>query len=279
MASTNNQTSSPKLRVMLWTPPRSLSSVFTQCVSSRDNVEVFFEVYTCAAHGGPEKKFKTPGGMPNVVREPLYTYDYVKNQLEADYPGRDMVFAKDMADAIDGRYEKIPKGFVHTFLIRHPGRVFPSLVRLAHSAPPFMGKVSFKELNPGAGEGFKELWDLFEYVTNTLKQPAIVVDTDDLVQNPGPIMKQYCKKIGFPYGDDLLQWEPDLVTKNKWHIANSHMMGNQMMGTYKRAFGSTCFEGGQRKEVNYEDESDEVKESIAFCMPFYEKMLAHKIKV
>ena len=159
-------------KAVAWGVPRSLSSVFTQCISSRGNVEVFFEYFATAAHGGPEKIFKTPGNLPNDVREPDFTFQYVKDQLEAEYPGRDMIFLKGMAYAIDGRYDKLPEGFLHTFLIRHPGRVFPSLVRLAGNFPPIFGDVSFKELNPGPGQGYKEQWDLFQYVTKELKQPS-----------------------------------------------------------------------------------------------------------
>ncbi|XP_072030221.1 uncharacterized protein [Amphiura filiformis] len=267
----------PPLRVIAWGVPRSLSSVFTQCISSKGNVEVFFESFCTAAHGGPEKIFKTPGNLPDDVREPLMTFQYVKDQLEANYPGRDMVFLKGMAYAIADRYDKLPEGFLHTFLIRHPGRVFPSLVRLAACFPPFMGEVDFNQINPSPGKSYKEQWDLFQYVTNELKQPAIVIDADDLVANPASVMKQYCDKIGFKFTDDLLTWEPDLVEKHKWHLAQSHKMGNQFIGTYKRAFASTCFEGGAAKEMNYDSESDDVKAAIEFCLPFYEKIAKYKI--
>ena len=33
--------------------------------------------------------------------------------------------------------------------------------------------------------GFKELHKVFKMVTDDLKQPAIVIDADDLLQNPG----------------------------------------------------------------------------------------------
>ncbi len=274
----SDSSKTPALRVVAWGVPRSLSSVFTQCISSKNNVEVFFEYFCTAAHGGPEKIYKTPGNLPNDVREKLFTFQYVKDQLEADYPGRDMVFLKGMAYAIDGRYDKLPQGFMHTFLIRHPGRVFPSLVRLAAAFPEMFGEVTHDQINPSAGKSYKEQWDLFQYVTNELKQPAIVIDADDLVANPASIMKQYCDKIGFKFTEDMLTWEPDLVSKHKWNIAQSHLMGNQFLGTYKRAFASTCFQGGAAKEIKYDNEADDVKASIEFCLPFYTKIAEYKIQ-
>ena len=267
----------PPIKVIAWSVPRSLSSVFTQCLCSRGNAEVFFESFATAAHGGPEKIYKTPGTVPNTVREPAHTFQYVKDNLEADYPGRKLVFLKGMAYAVDGRYDKLPEGFIHTFLIRHPAHVFPSQVKLAKSYPPMFGEISYKELIPVPGETYKEQWDLFQHVTEVLKQEAIVVDANDLVATPGATMKAYCDKIGYPYSDDMLTWEPDQVNKHKWHIANSQVMANTFLGMYKRAFESTCFVGGAKKEINYENESDEVKASIEFCLPFYEKLAKYKV--
>ncbi|XP_072030948.1 uncharacterized protein [Amphiura filiformis] len=274
----SNPSQQPPLKVAAWCIPRSLSSVLTQSITSQGNAEVFFEYYATAAHGGPEKIFKTPGNMPNDVREPLHSFQYVKDQLEADYPSREIVFVKDMAYAVDGRYDKLPHGYIHTFLTRHPGRVFPSLVRLAASFPPMLGEVKYHEISPSPGQSYKEQWDLFQYVTNELKQPAIVIDADDLIANPASIMKQYCDKIGFKFTDDLLTWEPDLVTKHKWNIAQTQLMANQFIGHYRRAFGSTSFEGGDSlHEINYDNENDDVKASIEYCLPFYEKLLKNKI--
>ena len=277
MTESSKSPSKGPVKVAAWGVPRSLSSVLTQCISSKGTAEVFFESYCTAAHGGPEKTFKTPGNMPNSVRNPQFTFKYVKEQLEADYPGRDIVFLKGMAYALCNKYDRLPEGFHHTFLIRHPGRVFPSLVRLAAGFPFIFGKVSFKELNPGPGQGYKEQWDLFQYVTNELKQPAIVVDADDLLANPASVMKQYCDKIGFTFSEDMLSWEPNLVKKQKWHIARSQMLANTIVGQYKRAFASTGFEGRASKEINYDNESDEVKASIEYCLPFYNQLSEHKI--
>ena len=55
------------------------------------------------------------------------TYEFVKISMQEDhYPGEQLVFCKDMAYGLQGKYELLPKGYRHTFLIRNPYRAFPS---------------------------------------------------------------------------------------------------------------------------------------------------------
>ena len=51
------------------------------------------------------------------------SYQWIKDQLEAEAPGKKLIFCKDMVEGIEDRKEMIPSGFRHVFLIRHPAKV------------------------------------------------------------------------------------------------------------------------------------------------------------
>ena len=47
----------------------------------------------------------------------------MKEQLESEAPGKKLIFNKDMVEGIVGKYDALPDGFRHVFLLRHPLKV------------------------------------------------------------------------------------------------------------------------------------------------------------
>lgn len=49
-----------------------------------------------------------------------------------------------------------------------------------------------------------------------------VVDADEMLQKPGPMMEAFCKSVGIEYGSDLLNWDTEedhryaVETFEKW---------------------------------------------------------------
>ena len=133
-------------RVMLWTISRSLSTVFTKCLSYVEDIQIINEPFNVANSCGPErlradgtqiqqiwdamiaKASSIPGCTGYDVN--LSTYDWVQKLLERDYPQKQTIFCKDFAFALRGKYDVIPRGYRHTFLIRDPRKVFTSCKKL-----------------------------------------------------------------------------------------------------------------------------------------------------
>ena len=67
--------------------------------------------------------------LPMAFDADQCAYEFVKSIQEADYPDKQLVFYKDMAYGLQGKYELLPEGYRHTFLIRNPYRAFPSQKR------------------------------------------------------------------------------------------------------------------------------------------------------
>ncbi|XP_072049364.1 uncharacterized protein [Amphiura filiformis] len=293
-------------RVILWGTPRCLSTAFLKAMTHVDDSIVWHEPYLYARRlgtdGADREKFrimaeqgmkaKGVGGnfdaiigmakmLPFGYVGSEVSYQWVKEQLQADAPGKKLIFNKDMVEGIVDKYDAIPEGFRHVFLLRHPLKVFPSFKNMAkNNAPPGMEGVDLRKL-PGtgfmpAGYFYKELDDLYEYLKDS---KPVVICTDDLQKNPEGVMKAYCKEIGIQYTEKILNWTDDGdAIMQKWMIAKESAMMLSSTTIHKNAFGSTGF--GEPSELPDKSGMDEdIVEVVDKCMSYYEKMHKDRLQV
>ena len=83
----------------------------------------------------------------------------------------------------------------HVFLIRHPARVISSYSRK-------MDAVSLEAI------GFPQLARIFDLVKHIKRTPPIVVDSDDILENPATLMSLLCKRLGIDWDRSMLAWTP-----------------------------------------------------------------------
>ncbi len=260
------------VRVILWAVPRSLSTAFLRSIDNMScPVEIFHEPYSAAYYFGPERR--APSG-PAIPQENQYTYDWVRKQLEADYSGSEMIFCKDMAFAVDGRYDAIPDGFRHTFIIRKPTKALMSFHKVVNGYPGYTEEVSVKNGLP-KGFAFKESFDLYNHICRNYREKPIVIDADDLCRSPEAILKKYCEILGLPFSEAMLSWKSKDSISSRWHCAPSLSMLNSYMGTYARALRSTHFIS--KCETNSEAVSntelpDDVIECSEHSEPYYQSL-------
>lgn len=192
-------------RIALWAVPRSVSTAFERVFIERDDAEVLHEPFSHAYYHGPERRSDR---FDAVEPQPEHAYDAVMAETVAarDAP---IVFVKDMA------YQAKPiqdpaffANFTNTFLIRRPEEALLSLHRMW---PDF----TFEEA------GFAKQTQLFELVTDTLAQPAVVVDATDFRRDPGSTMEAYCAAVGIDHRADALSWDAGAVPQWQgwadWH--------------------------------------------------------------
>lgn len=259
-------------RIMLWGFPRSLTTVFEKCVSFVPDIQIINEPYNCAATFGPEGFSQTGHveGMEefdqfvNRVNEEITenaakythgwqddecTFEWVKRTLEKDYPNKRYIFCKDFIFNIFGRFDMIPQGYQHTFLIRDPKKLFLSNRNLTVSDLPPDEVEQFKldqvpswQMYPKTGYG--ELLDFIRHFRNqgVIQPHPVIIDADDLQNHPASVLRQYCQAVGLPYDDSLLTWEEgDACVLRNWRISKSYLAANQMVGFYETAFSSCGF--------------------------------------
>jgi len=124
-------------KLILWAPPRCLSTVFYRSMTKLKRAKCFQEVFAGPYYFGPKRRsdrYERNGRISDVgldleglnVNE--LTYDRIKKILVSDYPNVDLVFTKELVynlpeslypDMISERFAE----FTHTFLIRDPERV------------------------------------------------------------------------------------------------------------------------------------------------------------
>ncbi|XP_033110163.1 branched-chain-amino-acid aminotransferase-like protein 1 [Anneissia japonica] len=203
--------------------------------------------------------------------------------LEAKYPGKRVVFVKDMSYAITWKLQMLPKGYRHAFLIRHPAKVFSSIKKcysnLSNECTP--GRDLILEKNDGTlvpeKYGFGESLQLYEHLIKTGIDPdPLIVDTDDLLENPELILKQFCERTCVQYTDKLLQWNAGDGVVQEWKVSKVLLQGNQLLGYYQNAFDSQHFHkpnpAPSRSEL-----PDDVNTCIDGALPYYEKMYALRL--
>ncbi|XP_022098074.1 branched-chain-amino-acid aminotransferase-like protein 2 [Acanthaster planci] len=262
-------------RLALWTHPRSLSTAMVMSFANYGSVEVFFEMYGGAFAFGPEKKMATP--MPVPMEEHL-TFDAVRCQLETAYPERDLVFMKDHALSLDGKYERLPVGFCHTFLIREPAQTVLSNYKMGLrgglSTDQFL---QMTQLVLGKTQGYKELVELVEHVEGTLQQRAVVLDADDLRRNPEGMLRVYCQAVDLPFRDSLLKWDP--ITEIPWNIPKSLLAFNQANGAYENALKSTGWIPPNPNPPDLSDFPKPLLDLMEEARPFYKKLYAKRLQL
>ena len=283
-------------KVILWSTPRSLSAVFTKCLSFIPNAVIWFEPFTGAMFYGPDGRYP-----PTILRSEAknielpedmgydatkYSYKCVQRELEEDFSGKSVVFVQGKTSAIDTRFDAIPSGYKHSFLIRHPQKVLLSWKKAVYNAkldgPNGYESLKLSELSgarmPTSGYFFKETYELYEHIKDKYDPNPTVIDADDLQKNPGGVLKAYCTAVGIPYTDDLLQWDSSDDIIKTWKIRREVLQLHQL-GSFTfldNAFRSSEFVKPSDTIPRSELSEDDLK-CIDFCIPFYEKMYRDRL--
>ena len=268
-------------RVVLWASPRSLSTVFVRCMNVLNdvlNVAVMHEIYTAACHLGPNRQIRIPPLVMPLVYEPRMTYKKAKKQYEAEYATKDLVFCKELAYTVSGKLDMLPEGYKHTFLIRHPAKVFMSFDKFLHKFPNKLMGLELSEILP-KGLVFQEMFELMEHTRNTLGQKPVVIDADDLIEDPEGILQVYCEAIGVPFKPGMSSWGSKNDGLKDWTYSKKLMFVNRCLGQYDRAFSTDgLLEPTARQEIDVSCLPHKIKEKVEICMPFYEQMYQYRLR-
>ena len=140
------------------------------------------------------------------------------------------VFVKDIGFTMAKKdYGFIPEGYTHTFLIRHPLRVFVSYRKA------LVETILEREVIPGVTEMtfdighnypslvppdvmFNDMYDLWKHVEENSMGNSIVIDGDDLLSNPAEILPKYCRSVGLPFTESMLKWDASTEVVNNWRL-------------------------------------------------------------
>ncbi|XP_072017117.1 uncharacterized protein [Amphiura filiformis] len=294
---------SEQTRVILWSVPRATSTAFEMSMNNVSDSIIWHEPYLCAMWWGTDSRFPLPGsdGWAGEQRTDLESritsthldlangydayktkYSWVKNGLEQDYAGKRLVFCKAISYGATTRFDAIPDGFRHTFLIRHPYKVLPSwknLVSMTLKIPVEEFRLdNLPESTMPSGYAFKESYDVLQHVKQQYEANPIIIDADDLLNHPKQILQQYCQAVNIPYSDSLLRWTPgpgEVIAKD-WRVPIQLVQGSKVGGWYEAAFASSGWQK-DRPTPSRSELSSDILACADAIMPYYEEMYKERM--
>ncbi|ELT90072.1 hypothetical protein CAPTEDRAFT_218722 [Capitella teleta] len=254
-------------RVFMWAVPRSISTAFFRAMLNRTDTKTLLEPYARAYYFGTDRVSKRYENEP--TQDGCNFKDIKRLCEQEEHAEKPVLFVKDMAYYLVNRLDTpdlVPDKFVHTFLLRDPKKSVYSLYKMSLNKD-LTGWDHFD-----ANEvGFKELYQMFQLVTEQLGQDAIVLDADDLLKHPETMLRLYCDKVGIEFQDRMLNWDeaPDMQVFHEW------------MPWFEGVLTSKTFQPSATKPKSpnvMPDLPRHVVKAIDDNMPYYNKMHAVRLR-
>lgn len=235
--------------ICLWSGPRNVSTALMYSFAQLDGVRVIDEpLYghylrvTGAAHPGRDEVIAAMNCDGDAVMD-----DLIRRHQAKPSP---RLFMKHMAHHLVDLDLAFLAHANNVFLIRDPREMLPSLIIQLPNA----------EL---VDTGLKQQSQLFDALRDAGQTP-IVLDTRELLLNPGQVLTQLCKAIGLPYSESMLKWpagarSEDGVWAPHWYHAVHQSTGFQ---TYKEKT----------------DFPEALLPLLEQCKPWYARLFAHALR-
>ncbi|PSK51872.1 hypothetical protein B9Z65_3139 [Elsinoe australis] len=205
---------------------------------------------------------------------------------------------------------EVLRQFHFGFLIRHPKHSIPSYWRC--TIPPLDKITGFYNFMPEEA-GYDELRRIFDYmkdtgivgpkisgqetngtnghtnganVHNPNEVPITLVDADDLLDNPEPIMRKFCEAVGIKFDPQMLEWDTEVdhqFAKDKFEKWKGfHEDAINSTGLHARKHGKPDTTPDQDFEAWKQKYGEEaavvIRDTVEACLPDYEYLKQFAIK-
>lgn len=239
------------VRLAMWSGPRNLSTAMMRSWESRpDSVVVDEPFYAywlvatgCDYHPGREETLAQHEAEPDRVIE----------QLLAPLPaGCSLFYQKQMAHHL---MPEIDRGWLkevtNVFLIRDPREMITSLAE-------FVPEPAIEDT------GLPQQVELFRETREHLGQVPVVIDSHDVLRDPGRMLEQVCSRLDIPYYESMLTWKPgmrdtDGVWAKYW---------------YKKVADTTGFSEARPPKA---DLPPQLESLLARCQVLYDELAEHRL--
>ncbi len=237
--------------IALWTHPRSISTAFERVMIERGDLNILHEPFSYLYY-----VHKSEATIDQQYVDPDHPTDYAGitrriEQAAADKPA----FFKDMcAHCYDelSADDRFLERLRNTFLIRDPAKAIASYYAMNK-------EVTVDEI------GLRQLCGIFQKVRDLGGDP-IVVDADDLEDDPDGIVNAYCQALGIPFIPEAMQW--DAGEQEKWEIWKDW---------HKDAARSTGIRKNMETFAVTVENSDHLRRFYDDQLPYYRTMAAARI--
>jgi len=152
-----------------------------------------------------------------VLDEPYYAHYLAKGTAEVSHPShnailetmeQDLTKVTQHIQSMSQHNHVFVKGMAHHYLEEHPTYILDwnNVILIRH---PKNLLASFSKVieNPSVDDiGIKKAAQLFNYLKDQGKSP-IVIDSDELLKEPGTYLSQLCEALGIQYTEQMLRWK------------------------------------------------------------------------
>ena|SRR3990167_6852814 len=236
---------------IMWSPSRGLSTATMYSFSQRKDTKVLDEPF----HGW---FFKTHPGLKRRLFDEVIAamdcdIDSVIENLEKEGDSGKVILAKHIGNQTEGLDLEKLKQFEHFILIRHPAQVAISFDKTVMQNP--------------------EPWDLsFPFLDGILSKliewgrKPIVINAEDILQNPPEALEKLCNALEIPYDDAMLTWSSGARPEDG-------LWGSYC---YSNIHNSSGFV--QRDKVTELKVPPHLEKVVDECLPIYNKINAFAIQ-
>ena len=262
-------------RVLMWAPPRSLSTCVERAFIEHPAIHVQHEPFGTPFYWSEDAQSgrEAAGGL----RKPTYATVADDVLLSRPPPGKQYIFSKNLSYYVaphcieqlaDWEAQATAAGdtVVHCFMMRHPAKAISSLYYKSCIDNEGTGYTHFDAVEAG----YEQMWDLLRYIDGTGAPPPAIIDADDLLEDPAGVMEAFSSAVGLPYSQSMLSWPAGPVKE----------LESPFSGWTDDVQKST---GIKRREKRTPPPSvltlpDEVQECIARAMAVYKKMAPRRLR-
>lgn len=177
----------------------------------RGDLTCFHEPFGIAWYKGPEARAPRPA--PPETCQPGATFEKIWHDI-LEAAETQPVFVKDMPHHTTHLWTKEFLDRVsHSFLIRDPAKVLSSLHN-SYKKAGFNSGFEPEEISFGPQQ------QLFDLLVDHCGTHPIVIDSDDLLEDPATMVRMYCEAIGIAFIAEALHWERGSRSEVLWYDNN-----------------------------------------------------------
>lgn len=193
--------------------PRSVSTALMYAFAQHSNMQVidepFYAVYLSQTDLDHPARSEILATMPNTQEEVIKHIEEMATNSN--------VFVKNMAAHFISLDPDFCTSWCNIFFIRDPAQVIASFAKVID--------------HPTAEQvGIERQRMLFEFLKERGSCPPIVLDSNDLLNNPAQVLSMLCKEIGLSFEPSMLTWPKgpkfyDGVWANYWYSRTHQSTG------------------------------------------------------
>lgn len=223
--------------------PRNISTALMYSFAQHSKIKVVDEPFY--AHYLINTGLDHPGREETIASMSADT-DVLMNKIQTHEKTHEIVFLKNMAHHHEGLDWSYLNNMHNVFLIRDPKQLIASFAQVIP--------------NPTIQDiGLKHEAELLDYVIENGSNPPIVIDSNDILEDPKQGLSSFCKQLGIHFEEPMLSWKKGAIPED----------GVWAKYWYKNVHNSTGFAKQKTSDRPLPAHCEDLYEE---SLPFYDKL-------